>query len=436
MKKKPESGQIVILLVLMLVGMMGLVALAVDGGQLFAEKRTVQNAADNAAMAGAQAICRGTDHDSAALASALSNGFDNDGIRNTVTINHPLASGPNAGDDEYIEVMIESVREPFFAQLVYAGEFEVTSRAVARCRESYDYAVLALTPRNDVRGLEVVGSGNLMVNDGGIMSNSTHPTQAVFVQDSHATVTAEVIHTQGGVSCAGICNPPPEAGMPYVADPLAAIPPPPVQLKPAQSTPDVSSTCTTVGGHPGLAPNFSGTKTITLNPGMYCSIRGDSGVRYVLNPGIYYIDGYNSGGYGIEVKGNSSITGSGIMIYMSPNAGRVYMYGNANVGISACKSTDVGAWCVGSSLLYSGMMFYADRSYARSVSMIGNAQWDATGTIYAAGSPLDLSGNTAVTSLSSMVVANVLRLGGDSNVVVNYDPGLNVISPTTLSLIE
>jgi hypothetical protein len=169
---------------------------------------------------------------------------------------------------------------------------------------------------------------------------------------------------------------------------------------------------------------------------MYCYIKGDAGVDYILNPGIYYIDGQNSGGYGIEVKGNSTISGSGVMIYLSANAGRVYMYGNANVTMEACKSTDASAWCVGSLLPYSGMLFYADRSYTRTVKMIGNAQWDATGTIYAAGSFLDLSGNAAVTNLSSMVVANTITLGGDSNVVVNYDPGLNVTPPPQVSLAE
>lgn len=436
MKKKTESGQIIIILVFGLVAMLGFAALAVDGGQLFSEQRTAQNGADNAAMAGAQAICQGTDPNAAALASALSNGYDNNLTSNTVTIHRPPTSGPYTGDNEYIEVLINSKRQTFFAQLVYTGPFEVTSRAVARCRLSFDYAVLALTSRNDVRGLEIIGAGDLSVIDGGIMSNSTHPTQSLYVQDNGAIVTGEVIHATGGVACAGTCNPPPEGGMPYVPDPLASLPPPAVQPQPAQSTPDASATCTTSGGHPGLAANFNGNKTITLNPGMYCYIRGDSGIDYILNPGIYYIDGQNSGGYGIEVLADSSVAGSGIMIYMSPNAGRVYMYGNANVNLSACRSSNPGAWCVGSLAMYSGMLFYADRSYTKTVSMIGNAHWDAVGTIYASSSTLDLSGNGVDNNLSSMIIANTVRLGGSSNTLVNYDPGLNITPPTTVSLVE
>ena len=437
MKKKTESGQIVIILVFGLVAMIGFVALAVDGGQLFSEQRTAQNGADNAAMAGAQALCREESVSAAALATALSNGFDNNGTTNTVTIHHPPASGPYVGDDEYIEVLINSKKETFFAQLVYQGDFEVTTRAVARCRLSFDYAVLALTSRNDVRGLEITGAGDLSVIDGGIMSNSTHPTQALYVQDPAADITGEVIHATGGTSCAGTCDPPPEGGQPYVPDPLASIPPPAVQAQPAQSSPPpLSDPCTTVGGHPGLAVDHNGNRTITLNPGMYCYIRGGSAITYLLNPGIYYIDGQSSTGYAIDLTGGSTLTGSGVMIYLSPNAGRVYMYGNADIDISACRSTDPGAWCVGPLDVYSGMLFYADRSYTRSISMIGTAHWDAVGTIYAAGSHLDLSGNGVDNNLSSMIVADTVTLGGTSNVVVNYDPGLNVTPPTTVSLVE
>ena len=439
MKKKTESGQIVIILVFGLVAMIGFVALAVDGGQLFSEQRTAQNGADNAAMAGAQALCREESVSAAALATALSNGFDNNGTTNTVTIHHPPASGPYVGDDEYIEVLINSKKETFFAQLVYQGDFEVTTRAVARCRLSFDYAVLALTSRNDVRGLEITGAGDLSVIDGGIMSNSTHPTQSLYVQDAGAVVTAEVIHATGGVSCSGTCDPPPEGGQPYVPDPLASIPPPAVQPQPLQSSPTSSDPCTTAGGHPGLAVNQQGNRTVTLNPGMYCYIQGGNSIDYVLNPGIYYIDGQNSGAYGIQLTGDSTLStvpGTGVMIYLSTNAGRVYMYGNADIDISACRSTDPGAWCVGSLAVYSGMLFYADRSYTRTISMIGNAHWDAIGTIYAAGSALDLSGNGVDNNLSSMIVANTIRLGGSSNTVVNYDPGLNVTPPTTVSLVE
>ena len=212
--------------------------------------------------------------------------------------------------------------------------------------------------------------------------------------------------------------------MPPITDPLAFITPPA----------NPGGTC--------IDADFSGAGVRYLEPGLYCRIRGDANVSFFLNPGIYYIDGPG----GFEVTGNSDITGFGVMIYFSPNAGAVDMSGNAFVDLAGCTATGsythqpdgtpVAPWCVGSLAQYSGMLFYADRSYTQNIAMIGNSTWNAVGTIYAAGSFLDLSGNGDVNNLSSMVVADTIRLGGDSDVVVNYVPGLNVTPPKTVSLIE
>ncbi len=46
-----ERGQSLVLIVLVIVGMLGFAALAVDGGRLLAERRRAQSAADSAALA-------------------------------------------------------------------------------------------------------------------------------------------------------------------------------------------------------------------------------------------------------------------------------------------------------------------------------------------------------------------------------------------------
>ena len=48
-----ERGQILVLLVLAMIGMLGLTALAVDGGMVYADRRYMQSAADAATLAGA-----------------------------------------------------------------------------------------------------------------------------------------------------------------------------------------------------------------------------------------------------------------------------------------------------------------------------------------------------------------------------------------------
>jgi len=426
MSANHERGQVLVLVALGMVAIMAIVVLTVDGGQLFAEKRSTQNAADNAAMAAAYAICEEENPSTAALASAVTNGYNNDGVTNTVVLNNPPASGPYVGEDEYSEAIIDSHRSTFFAQLVGVSDLPVTTRAVSRCVLHFDYAVIALNSSNEVRGIEVVGDGNLTVNNGCILSNSTHPTEAIYESaggGGSGFIAAECIDAVGGVTCPN-CSPAPNTGVPPISDPLAFIMPPP----------NPGGSC--------IDANYSGAGTRYLEPGLYCRIRGDSNVSFVLNPGIYYVDGPG----GFEVTGNSNITGTGVMIYFSPSAGAVDMSGNAFVNLEACQSTGtyehqpdlapLSPWCVGFLSQYSGMLFYADRSYAQSIAMIGNSTWNAVGTIYAAGSFLDLSGNGDVNNLSSMVVADTIKLGGDSDVVVNYVEGLNVTPPKTVSLIE
>jgi Flp pilus assembly protein TadG len=53
--KRNESGQILILLALALVGLLGFTALAIDGSMVYTDRRYDQSAADSASLAGAQA---------------------------------------------------------------------------------------------------------------------------------------------------------------------------------------------------------------------------------------------------------------------------------------------------------------------------------------------------------------------------------------------
>ena len=57
-KYSSERGQVLVLLVLALVGLLGFTALAIDGGMVYSDRRTAQNAADAAALAGAGAAAQ------------------------------------------------------------------------------------------------------------------------------------------------------------------------------------------------------------------------------------------------------------------------------------------------------------------------------------------------------------------------------------------
>src|SRR6187549_1108355 len=84
-----ESGQAIVIIALVMVVLLGMLGLAIDGGGLFFLQRDAQNATDAAVLSASYAICTKGDPKAAAFATMSQNGFNNNGITNTVTVNYP-----------------------------------------------------------------------------------------------------------------------------------------------------------------------------------------------------------------------------------------------------------------------------------------------------------------------------------------------------------
>mgnify|MGYP002336363368 CR=1 FL=1 len=102
MSKKSERGQAMILIVFSIVGLIGMTALAIDGGNAFVDSRRAETAASAAAMTAATTRIEGGNWRAAALATARDNGYNNDGITSTVELNTPPIYGDYDGNPEYI----------------------------------------------------------------------------------------------------------------------------------------------------------------------------------------------------------------------------------------------------------------------------------------------------------------------------------------------
>src|SRR3954463_5841284 len=106
-----RKGVVAVFVAFTLTGLMGVVALPVDGGMLHLQLRKSRATADAAAMAAACELFRyyptdqGADSHgyarTAALNVAKSNGYTNDGQTSTVVVNIPPASGAYAGKAGY-----------------------------------------------------------------------------------------------------------------------------------------------------------------------------------------------------------------------------------------------------------------------------------------------------------------------------------------------
>src|SRR5688572_9036918 len=101
-KNRQERGQAILLMAVAMVGMLGFAAVALDGGNIYAEQRRAQSAADNAVLAGAYQYMTGITTTStisnAAVANAAANDFDNNSTSNWVKFHRPPVIGAYAGN--------------------------------------------------------------------------------------------------------------------------------------------------------------------------------------------------------------------------------------------------------------------------------------------------------------------------------------------------
>ena len=129
-----EKGQVLILIAFGIVALIGLTALAIDGGRAFEDKRHAQNAADTAALSGALAYQQSGDITIAATNRATSNGYTHNGTTQLVSVNiTDIAAGsgkcPGNAAGKEITVSITSTINTTFARVL--GRSDMTSSVTA-----------------------------------------------------------------------------------------------------------------------------------------------------------------------------------------------------------------------------------------------------------------------------------------------------------------
>ncbi|HEU4759248.1 MAG TPA: pilus assembly protein TadG-related protein, partial [Dehalococcoidia bacterium] len=119
-----ERGQVLIVFVLALGVLLGFVAMAIDVGLLLHERRSLQNAADAAALAGVQDLPLSPQEAVTKARDWLGrNGVDGDA---TVTMTTPYKGNPNS-----LEVVVQEQIPFLFARVLGKESASVKARAVA-----------------------------------------------------------------------------------------------------------------------------------------------------------------------------------------------------------------------------------------------------------------------------------------------------------------
>jgi len=388
-KRRDESGQSLIMFALGLAVLLGMAAMTIDVGLAYVARRDMQNAADAAALAGADFLLEGQSSVLAANAArdlALQNGYDNAAADVTVTISIPPTSGPHSGDSDFVEVTIAHPIDTVLASAVGVTSFDISARAVAGIdRTPKPYSIITLS-ETSCQSMQFNGQVNLTVTDAGTLTNSECPIDA-FSTNGTINVATAANHVVGGWGMTGnsgdVFVPPSRAG--HFDDPLMGVPVPTPTSEPEQD-------CPTYGGTPG---------TVTLQPGVYdCTIDPPGQWGLVFEPGDYYITGgivINGGGNvtfgpglyflqgeGLKITGNGVVTGDSVTFYI--DEGQVTLTGTSDTQLTAPDSGP-----------YGGVVIFQNRSLTTTVNMSGGAIADGWGAVYAAGAQIHLVGNTGST---------------------------------------
>jgi len=414
--KASEKGQALILITLVAIGLFGFAALAIDGSMAFSDKRHAQNAADTSALTAALAKIRGQNWATTvdtARARAASNGYNNDGITNSVDVylcndaNATCTALPaGAKPEEYIQVKITSHVRTYFARVI--GRDEVTNwvNAVTRAVPGYrtsafgGNALVALNtdacPAFDYGGgatTTVTGSG-IFVNsrcDGtppynasnqalNSSSNNTVLTVPCYNIVGDKTVRASSLITTG--ECAS-----------RTKNSTAFIPNPQSVYK------KTNIPCGTSNG------TFDAT---TLNPGNY-SGAFPPGSQTTMKPGIYCI---KAGNQGFSLSGNQTLTGDHVLIYMITGD---INWTSGGIQLSAMQ---------GVSADYDGLLLYLAEGNCSNVSITGNGTSRYVGTVLAPCSLVKLAGGSDtgnVNILENQIIADKIQLTGSNSLNINYN---------------
>jgi hypothetical protein len=374
--------------------LMGFAGMAVDVGFLEYQQRLAQNAADAAAIGGAQQLAyssctNSTAATTAAGTDAASNGFSTGG-NVTVTVNNPPASGPYASNNCAVQVTVNNSRvQTFFSRLFgYANGMPESTSAVGLVSTNGNGCVYLLDPAGtpDFHGAKISAPGcALLMNGSPTFSGGDIDFSNIGYAGSateHGTKWEEAT----------------PAPMLPVADPC----------------PEITG-CNYLANNPP-APTSCGPLVVTgptINPGCYTTFSGS----FTMNPGLYVLTGSAS-------ASGATITGTGVTIYVTGTASGIDFHGS-KLTLSACSTT-----CTGGAV--ANVLYYQVPSNTSGITLAGPTG-SYSGLIYAPGSDVTVDGN-AGSGYSVMVFADwTLNGTGGGMTFASPPPNQSLINQAVLA---
>jgi hypothetical protein len=386
-----ERGQAIILIIFSILGLFGMAALVIDGGNAYLERRKAQTAADAAALTAAITRIEGGDWREAALASGKSNGYDNNGTTNTIELNTPPIDGPYSDNPEYIQVIVTSYLDTYFGSVIGVPQIKVVAHSISQSKPAVygqmftGYALVSLAPHSECdkrRSFLIHGEATIRLWGGGLFVNSDNPDCAVIQYGSGSVrvVDDSPVTIVGGASIQKpqLMTPfPPQTGavpIPY---------PPPIQMP-------------KVGCGSKIAKVDE--ETMIMSPGNWDHDFPPEGVEE-LEAGVYCIGG--------NVNVVDRLIGSNVILVVEH--GSVRFNSQATIQLEAPNAGPL-----------KGLLLYMPLKNNSRLVLNGNPDSVFRGTILAPAADLHLNGNDSEFGFHSQIIAYYIEVAGQSDTLIRY----------------
>jgi Flp pilus assembly protein TadG len=145
-----SNGQAIVIIAFVMIVLLGFTALAVDGGDLYLQRRKAQNAADAAVIAAVYDLCNDPNAPNpsspanvATLTDPTTRTYDaiQDAILiaadNGFAITEPDVTFPDAPNYNHVLVTVSGVKQPYLSQVVYKGTLAYSAYAEGTCSQAH-----------------------------------------------------------------------------------------------------------------------------------------------------------------------------------------------------------------------------------------------------------------------------------------------------------
>jgi Flp pilus assembly protein TadG len=472
-----ERGQALIIIALAAIGLVAFVALAVDGSAKFSDRRQAQNAADAAAMAGALAKVNGmsylrqsdcncpsgtpsalcTSVQLAGLTRANENGYNDDIATNNVEIFSPPASGPYAGQCNYVQVKITSFVDTYFARILGINRTRNIVEATAFVSKGQvlgDGAMLiSYDPSPGCSGgvgsgggsFDLSGNGIVTLTGGGIFVNSDEVCGFTAPNCPDLRITGG-----SGINSAASVDNIAQQDCSTKNPPIAPVPErinqPPVVIPDDVTYPSVPSACTTAAQTPdkiGVAPD--GKDEWLIYPGYYTDFPQASLIpnnkHIYMASGVYCIDPPHdqdlswSGSSFLSLNGStqssknthSDRNPNGVTLYIKSGGGFSFSI-NSPIILDAPISGDYQGYLV---------ILEGNQSSIESCVLNGGSYLDINGMIFAPYCNITVNGGSEPTAtINAQLLGWDLKINGNNRINFTYDPRYKITFKRKIGLMK